>query len=260
MPKRKTKHRASEGGGVSAESISAMQNFLAKQIANAVKQIESYIGIQHYVNTGQVMPTFHGWPISPDLGEYLIRRLDSEKYDLVIEFGSGASSWVIGQVRKNKKFKHLVFEHLPEYFEKTKQHLAKDGLLEHVELRMTSLKDWVSSSGSTYSYYDCDAALAEHAKQLNSSGCRVLVLVDGPPASTGRHARYPALAHVISHFPTAAVDFLLDDFIRTDEQEILDLWRQELSAGKVGHTVQIIRMEKDAALLSVTQSTPLTES
>jgi hypothetical protein len=259
MPKRKANKRASNSAVVSPESISAIQNFLAKQIANAVKQIESYMGIQHYVNTGKVMPSFHGWPISPDLGEYLIRRLESQNYDLVIEFGSGASSWVIGQVRKNKKFKHVVFEHLSGYFEKTKDQLAKDGLLAEVELRMTPMQDWVSSEGVTYSYYDCHAALAEHAKQLNPTGCRVLVLIDGPPASTGRHARYPALAHVLAHFPTSDVDFLLDDFIRIDEQEILDLWRQELSAAKVQHTFQIIRMEKDAALLSVTQSIPIIE-
>jgi hypothetical protein len=253
MPKRKIKHSAKPPVHATAEALSAMQSVLTKQIGNAVKQIEAYIGIQHYLNTGRVLPSFHGWPISPDLGHFLIGCIESQSYDLIIEFGSGVSTWVIAQVRKNKTFKHLAFDHLPEFFEKTKQQLSADGLIAEVDLRLTPLIPWVGPDQVVYPYYDCDSALSEHAVLLNQAGKRLLVLIDGPPASTGRHARYPAMAHVLRHFPLADVDFLMDDYIRLDEQEILQRWVSELDQNHVNYQKEIIRMEKDIAILSVTK-------
>ncbi len=256
MPKRKTAYGtrpSASQSGVSSEALAAMQSFLTAQIGNAVKQIEAYVGIQHYLSTGRVMPAFHGWPISPDLGHYLIRRIESQSYDLVIEFGSGVSTWLIAHVGKNKPFKHLAFDHLPEFFEKTKQQLSEDGLQSFVDLRLTPLVPFVGEDQTTYPYYDCNAALAEHAQLLNQAGKRLLVLIDGPPASTGRHARYPAMAHVLSHFQLADVDFLMDDYIRLDEQEILHRWVTELDKKSIKHKKEIIRMEKDVVLLSLSK-------
>lgn len=257
MAKRAT-HRRTKKEAQKAEILSRLnqlQGALSNQAANTIKQIESYLGIQHYLATGQLLPDFHGWPVCPDFGLYLIKLIETQPYDLVIEFGSGTSSWLIANVRKRKVFQHLAFDHLEQYWEQTKNKLEADGLLDHIHLKLAPLLPCVGANGVGYSYYDCASALAEFAADINQAGKRVLVVIDGPPAATGPHARYPALQHVLAQYPLANIDFLLDDFIRLDEQEILDKWRQALSAASVTHTHQIIRMEKDAALLSVTRST-----
>lgn len=235
--------------------LDQLQSIISNQSANTIKQIESYLGIQHYLATGQLLPDFHGWPVCPDFGLYLIKLIETQPYDLVIEFGSGTSSWLIANVRKRKVFQHLAFDHLEQYWSQTKNKLEADGLLDHIHLKLTPLVPCEGSDGVNYSYYDCASALSEFAPDINQTGKRVLVVIDGPPAATGPHARYPALQHVLAQYPSANIDFLLDDFIRLDEQEILDKWRQALAAANVKHTYQVIRMEKDAALLSMTCST-----
>jgi len=48
------------------------------------------------------------------------------------------------------------------------------------------------------------------AQQYPPTGLRVLVIVDGPPAATGPHARYPAGPLVLQHFAGAQIDFLME--------------------------------------------------
>ena len=233
---------------------SDFQAFVNKGITNAIKQIESYIAIEHYLNTGQLIPEFHGWPISPDLGVLLIKTIEASQYDLIVEFGSGTSTWLIGQVQKNNKFQHLAFDHITEYWQKTKNQLESVGLKD-IDLRLRPLKPYQSSNNQQYQYYDCSADLAEYAINFNQVGKRLLILVDGPPAATGRHARYPALPFILNHFPDADIDFILDDFIRQDEQQILKLWLEELTVASVPHNYQIFRLEKDACLLTISNTT-----
>jgi hypothetical protein len=231
--------------------LDQLQGLINSQVANTVKQVEAYLGIQHYLATGQLLPNFHGWPVCPDFGLYLIKQLETQAYDLVVEFGSGTSSWLIANVRKRKEFQHLAFDHLEQYWLQTKNNLELDGLFNHIHLKLTPLVPCEGANGILYSYYDCASALAEFAADMNQAGKRILVVIDGPPAATGPHARYPALQHVMAQYPLADIDFLLDDFIRLDEQEILQMWQQQLSDLNISHTSHILRMEKDAALLSI---------
>ena len=250
-------HRRSKKEARKAEiltRLNQLQGIFSNQAANTVKQIEAYLGIQHYLATGQLLPDFHGWPVCPDFGLYLIKLIETQPYDLVIEFGSGTSSWLIANVRKRKSFQHLAFDHLEQYWSQTKNKLEADGLLNHIHLKLAPLVPCMGLDGVNYSYYDCSNALAEFAADFNHAGKRVLVVIDGPPAGTGPHARYPALQHVLAQYPLADIDFLLDDFIRLDEQEILQMWQKHLSDFKVSYKSHIFRMEKDAALLSVTRS------
>jgi hypothetical protein len=179
---------------------------------------------------------------------FLIKRLETIHYDLVIEFGSGASTWIIANVNKNKPFRHLALEHLEEYLNKTASLLAS-GKLITPDLQLAPLVPFYGADEHDYSYYNCADILKNYAQEINAKGMRILVLVDGPPASTGRHARYPAMAHVLEHFSLCDIDFILDDYIRSDEREILQKWLKELSDTHTEHNYEIIRMEKDAALL-----------
>ncbi|QAU35535.1 hypothetical protein [Janthinobacterium sp. 17J80-10] len=65
---------------------------ITKGLENSTKQIESFIGIETYLSRGQLLPALHGWPISADFALYLINLLEKNNYDLILEFGSGAST------------------------------------------------------------------------------------------------------------------------------------------------------------------------
>lgn len=60
--------------------------------------------------------------------------------------------------------------------------------------------------------------LSDLARSKSSFFKRILVIVDGPPASTGPHTRYRAGPIVADSFPRVHIDFVLDDYLREDEK------------------------------------------
>lgn len=233
---------------------------LSKELFNATNHIESFWSAENYFATGRT-PVLHTeltkWPISPDLAMLLIKLIDFNHYDLIIEFGSGISTVVIAkallqQAEKRQKTaaKLVSFEHLDDYYKKTAEQLANAGLDNAVQLELTPLAPYNAPDNTTYSYYDCRGILKKLGAEF--TGGRILVLVDGPPGSTGKHARYPALPHILAYFNASGIDILLDDTIRTDEQEIVKCWQEDLQHQEKKIAITKYQLEKGAILLQVT--------
>jgi len=236
-----------------------LESTLKKEILNATKQIEAFLGIQGYINGSDFLPDMHGWCISPDFALCLIQLIEVNDYDLVIEFGSGTSTVLIAQAlhklpaRRHGRSPphHIAFEHLEQFERKTSDSLCKAGLADFVQLQLAPLKPYAAENGITYPYYACHETLAQLALRLPAAGLRVLVMVDGPPGATGKHARYPALPVVKTYFADAQIDVFLDDYIRDDEREIVQLWMADIRRwGLVGRLTEQ-KMEKGACLLSI---------
>lgn len=234
---------------------------LKKEITNATRQIQAFTGLENYWRTGE-LPTAntesHSWPVSPDFSLYVVSLLEQNNYDLVIEFGSGISTVVIAKALSKMASRQQAgkppvgfasFDHLPQYYQQTLDMLQQAQLAQMVQLHYTPLQDWQAQNGNTYPYYACQAALAALVQQYPPTGLRVLVIVDGPPAATGPHARYPAGPLVLQHFAGAQIDFLMDDYIRADEKEIVQLWQAEMTAAQIPHTSTQRKLEKDACLV-----------
>lgn len=235
----------------------ALADAVAKQIANSTQQLESYLAIQHYMATGKRLPAFHGWPVSPDFGYLLIELIEEHQYDLVVEFGSGTSTVLIAQAlahvkqRTGKPSQQVTFEHLENYHAKTQGLLNAAGLANKVQLVHAPLTQYSAPNGNTYSYYSCQDQLLQLA-QSSSNTSKILVVVDGPPAATGLHARYPAWPVLQAAFPNASIDYLLDDYIRLDEKQIASQWRKQADAAQQPHqTHHYNKLEKEAFLISM---------
>jgi hypothetical protein len=211
----------------------------SKDLGNAVKQIEAFVSIQNYLNAGDTISGFHGWPISPDVGLFLIEHIRERRYDLIIEFGSGVSTALFAKAlqiqqraavsqpkNSGKKRARLIcsFEHDQIYLRKTRDMLESQGLTGMVSLNHAPLMDWQDDTGR-YLHYDCDATLAALGRQLAGSRKRVLVLVDGPPGATCVNARYPAVPKIFKHLARHEIDVVLDDTNRHEEKAIIELWR-----------------------------------
>ena len=235
---------------------------LKKEISNATRQIEASLCLQNYFETDQlpyINTEGHTWPISPDFALYLIELLEFNDYDLIIEFGSGISTSIIGKTLEKiaprrvgrPAVDFVSFDHLEKYYQKTHAQLAHAGLAHIVQLILAPLKEWLAPNGITYSYYDCQSVLAELAKKHSAVGLRMLVIVDGPPAATGKHARYPAEPLILEHFSGAHIEILLDDYMREDEKEIAKLWQDDITAAQLAYTFNERKLEKDACLITV---------
>lgn len=211
---------------------------LKTEVANAARQIGDFISLQNYFSTGQLSDIrleTNDWPVSSDFMLYLVKLIDLNDYDLVIEFGSGASTLAIAKTLTNiaprRQGKPPVgfasFDHLKQYYQQTQAQLKHAGLADVVQLHLAPLADYAAPNGNHYPYYSCQTALAALAQKHVPKQLRLLVSVDGPPGSTGKHARYPAGPLVISSFKGAHIDLLMDDAARTDEKEIIALWKKD---------------------------------
>ncbi|WP_057092468.1 class I SAM-dependent methyltransferase [Comamonas thiooxydans] len=245
-----------------ARSLEILSNSLKDEVNNATRQINSFTGLENYWQTGDlpaVNTERHSWPVSPDFSLYVVGLIEQKKYDLIIEFGSGISTLVVAKTlakmesrcKSQSSTVFVSFDHLEQYYNQTLNILRQSGLENNVELHLSPLRKWMASNGKEYSYYDCQEVLAGLAQRYYKNKINVLVIVDGPPASTGVHARYPAAPLVLQNFSGMNIDFLMDDYIRLDEKEIVKLWQAEMNEVNINHSSFIRKLEKDACLLQV---------
>lgn len=241
------------------EFSSEVEKTIKFEMAKAMRQSEAFIGIQSYLIHGQLTPSLHGWPVSPDFGHYLLQTLETQRYDLIIEFGSGTSTILMASVLKNQQKKIdrsenqtllITFEHLKKYLELTKEALKSFGLTDSTTLVLAELEQKIDESdGQVYDYYQCENTLMTAANTRNVQ--RILVVVDGPPAATGKHARYPSVPLILKYFPLAELDVLLDDFDRQDEKEIVSKWTKLLKLNSRKFQHKTLDFEKGASHLHV---------
>ena len=100
-------------------------------------------------------------------------------------------------------------------------------------------------------YYACAAALDEFLAGLPADAHNLLVLVDGPPGSTCRYARYPALPHVLPLTRHLNTTFLLDDSHRPDEAAALAQWQQFMREQGIDFTIRGWPSDKGVAEIIV---------
>ncbi|WP_297361255.1 class I SAM-dependent methyltransferase [Thauera sp.] len=235
-----------------------LESTVKKEMLNATQQLEAFLDIQSFLSHGEHLPSMHGWPVSPDFARYLIELLEKNHYDLILEFGSGTSTVVIAKalarINHGRQDKAAViqvaFEHLPKYHAQTLAVLQTAHLADAVQVVLAPLEPYAAPNGNTYSYYACQDNLAELAKQLPADITTILMVVDGPPGSTGKHARYPALPAVLTHFKNKKIDVVLDDYFRADEKEVGALWQHDFETAGYETTFETIKMEKDACFIS----------
>jgi hypothetical protein len=213
-------------------------------LANAVRQMEAFLGIQHYLQTGEGITGFHGWPISPDVGLLLLDKIRENGYALIIEFGSGTSTVLLAKalntlVRtrgepaawQSHRLVHRIvsFEHDPRYLNDTARLLDTHAAADRVRLLHAPLIDWLHGE-QVFHFYDCAAELARLDTTLGHAPARILVLVDGPPGRTCPLARYPAIPLLFQHLGRHHIDIVLDDANRTEEQAAIEAWRAHWQA------------------------------
>ncbi|MGL4885820.1 MAG: hypothetical protein ACRC4V_05635 [Aeromonas veronii] len=223
---------------------------LDAKLGKAVRHIEAFVAIQQYLTHGDGITGFHGWPISPDLGVFLLERLRERQYDVIIEFGSGTSTLLMAKalqafnLLKDGESKHiLTFDHDTYYFEKTQNLLASHKVDSLVDVRLVPLKEWSDQTGN-YRYYSCHDALTELAGRLQGSRKRLLVLVDGPPGNTCPNARYPAVPFMSDLMACHEIDWILDDANRLEEKLSAGLWKKSWLNNDIRFEDEIIKNEK----------------
>jgi predicted O-methyltransferase YrrM len=210
---------------------------IKKEIKQTFRQLEALQNLSVVLPANDVLPATRGWAASPDLLAVLVDLVVAERPSLVVECGSGASTlWLALAMRRFEIDGRIVaLDHDPVFGGKTRDLLARHDVGDLAEVRDAPLESF-SLDGETYSWY------ARRAWQ-DLTGIDLL-FVDGPPATTGHLARYPALP-LLSGSLSPVTTAVLDDLVVPDMQKVLRLWLDAYP----DFGSEILPLEKQAAVL-----------
>lgn len=195
-----------------------IDDVVKKHTANLYKQTESFQYIQQLINPVKPLPSMSGWAASPELALLIYNVIAENKYKTIVDLGSGVSSLVASYaIKQTGKGTVVSIDHEEEFYEKTKQTIQEHGLQNTTDLRYVPLR-MHKVNKTNYEWYDTEKI--QDVKDID------LLIVDGPPGKTQKHARYPALPLLYDRLSNGAT-VILDDYFRTDETEITEMWAKE---------------------------------
>jgi predicted O-methyltransferase YrrM len=163
------------------------------------------------------MPSTGQWALNPTDLLALLHVIEQRRPSVVVELGSGTSSIWMGYALERLGGRLISIDHEPQYADKTRGMVEAHGLGAVVEVRDAPLRP-VQVRGARFDWYDVDA-LAD-VDDID------LLVVDGPPGSTGPLSRYPAV-DMLRHKLSRTATVFLDDLSREDEQVTLRRWAEE---------------------------------
>lgn len=219
------------------ETARRVESGTAQEIKHTFRQLEALQNLHAVLPTSNVLPATRGWAASPDLLMVLVDVTMKERPALVVECGSGASTlWLALAMRRcGIDGRVIALDHDPVFAGKTRDFLARHDVCDLAEVRDAPLESF-SLDGETYSWYPRRAW--EDLRRID------LLFVDGPPASTGDQARYPALPLLGPALsPDATV--VLDDLVVPDMQQVLRRWL----GAYPDFGAELLPLEKQAAVL-----------
>ena len=208
-----------------------------QEIRQTFRQLEALQNLSAVLPVSAVLPATRGWAASPDLLMVLVDLVITERPSLVLECGSGASTlWLALAMRRFGIDGRIVaLDHDPVFGGKTRDLLARHDVQDLAEVRDAPLESF-RLDGEIYSWY------ARRAWE-DLTGIDLL-FVDGPPATTGHQARYPALP-LLSGSLSPVTTAVLDNLVVPDMQKALRRWLDAYP----DFSSEILPLEKQAAVL-----------
>jgi hypothetical protein len=179
-------------------------------------QLQALMALEKQLDLAQALPPMRGWAGSPDFLLALAQQVTQRRPLSVMECSSGVSTVVIARCLQQLGQGHVhSLEHEPEYAEKTRALLQRHGLSDWATVLVAPLE-----TVHTPTPWYAENALPATLKPVE------LLVVDGPPTSVARLARYPAYPRLRARLAEQHA-VLVDDAARPDETEMVQRWRAE---------------------------------
>lgn len=194
---------------------------LISWLALVTRHVRDVVQLRLVLRWWGELPPLVGWAIAPDVAIVLVRRVLGVRPPLIVEFGSGSSTVILGLACRRAGVGRVVsIEHDEAWAAHAARPVARWGLESVVSVRVAALVEQEVSERRVR-WYDTRA--------LDDLAHIGLLFVDGPPGSTGPLARWPVVPVLLPRLSAGCI-ILLDDALREDERATLDMWAQELGA------------------------------
>ena len=192
---------------------------VVEEIHHQDSRTQAMMNIHNLIDADLPVPYLTGWAAFPELISAILSEVKQLEPNNIVEIGSGSSTIITSYLlRELGKGKITSLDHDKKYGQITKSELFKHGLTEQAEVVFSPLKNY-EFDGLTYSWYDLTNVKMDYIKVD-------ILVVDGPPEQTNKHARYPALPLFYKNLSEKAV-VILDDAGRKEESEIVEMWLKE---------------------------------
>lgn len=180
------------------------------------RQVQAMLNLRDLVRLEAAVPPAGGWAASPDLLLFCVDLMLAEEPEVVVECGSGLSTLFLALAAEQHGLatRVVALEHHEEYAAKTRALLERHGVGHRADVRLAPLARTSLPDHETAWY--AEAAVADLA-QIG------LLIVDGPPASTGPKARYPAVPLLRDRLAEHCT-IVVDDLIRASDEETAEAW------------------------------------
>lgn len=194
-----------------------MRNQMRSLPRSLVQQIEAQQQLHERFEPTATFRAAGGWALAPTVTLEIVDLIARTAPALVLECGSGLSTvWLAYAIQEQGHGRVVALEHDEGYAEQTRTMLRRHGLETVAEVRHAPLQP-TAVGGSEMLWYTAP---------MDDLGDIGVILVDGPPSTTGDDARYPAVPLLRERLvPDATI--ILDDITRPDERAILNRWLDE---------------------------------
>jgi predicted O-methyltransferase YrrM len=193
---------------------------LRRTILEAQRQQHALTQIRPLV--GEIPLDFSQWAADPLLLQNIVRLVVEHRPGLIVECGSGSSTVIMARcLRALGSGRIISIDHDPVFANRTRE-----------LLRLYQVGDLVNVVTAPLAARELNGRVARWYGPEYESLLQVpidLLVVDGPPGSSGPLARYPAVPLLRRHLAPEHV-VVLDDGDRTDERATAQAWRDELDA------------------------------
>lgn len=197
------------------EVVSTLRKHITTTVRDGTRQVESLLQLAPYFTDKKMpLPSTGNFAIDSQALAHLITLVNERRPMKILELGSGTSTIWLGYLCKSYGGKIISLDHLSEYLEHTKVAIDRHELNEAVEVRLAPLEE-IECHGEVYNWYSKSSLI--DLVDID------LVVIDGPPAATGKMARYPALPEIVAQLSSNAT-VVLDDAHREEESSIIDEW------------------------------------
>jgi len=199
--------------GMGREHESALRH----GFVDAVRDVEALFQLFSSVSPRSAFPPLGSYAMFPRSLVQMLALVREQQPQLIVELGGGASTVWLGYLAESYGGRVLSIDHLDEFATRTRSAVMRHGLGRTVQI-VTAPLEAIELDGESFDWYS--TSVFEDVDGIE------LLVVDGPPARSGRLARYPALSVLRERLASGAL-IVLDDAQRPDEGETISRWLQD---------------------------------